>query len=30
MKEIVIDSNNLYVQGLMKIFNRFMIEEASG
>lgn len=27
MKSIVIDANNLYVQGLIKVFNEFMIEE---
>lgn len=28
--ELVIDANNLYVQGLIKVINDFMIEEASG
>lgn len=26
-KNIVIDANNLYVQGLIKVFNEFMLEE---
>lgn len=29
-KELVIDANNLYVQGLIRVINDFMIEEASG
>lgn len=29
-KNIVIDTNNLYVQGLIKVINKFMLEEASG
>lgn len=29
-QNIVIDMNNLYVQGLMKVINDFMLEEASG
>lgn len=28
--DLVIDMNNLYVQGLMKVINDFMLEEASG
>lgn len=27
---LVIDMNNLYVQGLIKVINDFMLEEASG
>lgn len=27
--ELVIDANNLYVQGLIKIINKFMLEEVS-
>lgn len=29
-EELVIDMNNLYVQGLIKAINDFMLEEASG
>lgn len=29
-KELVIDANNLYVQGLIRVINDFMLEEASG
>ena len=29
-EELVIDMNNLYVQGLIKVINDFMLEEASG
>ncbi|WP_294590826.1 hypothetical protein [uncultured Bacteroides sp.] len=29
-QNIVIDMNNLYVQGLVKVINEFMLEEASG
>ena len=29
-KEVILDTSNVYVQTLMKIFNEFMIEEASG
>lgn len=29
-KDILIDSNNLYVQGLIKVINDFMLEESSG
>lgn len=29
-REVVIDANNLYVQGLIKVINDFMLEEASG
>lgn len=29
-KELVIDTNNLYVRGVMKVINDFMLEEASG
>lgn len=29
-QDIIIDINNPYVQGLMKIINKFMLEEASG
>lgn len=29
-RELVIDANNLYVQGLIKVINDFMLEEASG
>ncbi|PXV61182.1 hypothetical protein CLV62_12515 [Dysgonomonas alginatilytica] len=29
-KEIVIDTNNLYVRTLMKLFNEFMLEEVAG
>ena len=28
-EELVIDMNNLYVQGLIKVINDFMLEEAS-
>ncbi|WP_106832243.1 hypothetical protein [Parabacteroides pacaensis] len=29
-QNIIIDANNLYVQGLIKVINQFMLEEASG
>ena len=29
-KEIVIDTSNMYVQTLLKIFNEFILEEAAG
>ena len=29
-REVLIDANNLYVQGLIKVINDFMLEEASG
>ncbi len=29
-EELVIDMNNPYVQGLVKVINKFMLEEASG
>jgi len=29
-EELVIDMNNLYVQGLIKVINDFILEEASG
>lgn len=29
-EELVIDMNNLYVQGLIRVINDFMLEEASG
>ena len=29
-EELVIDMNNLYVQGLIKAINDFMLEEKSG
>lgn len=29
-EELVIDMSNLYVQGLIKVINDFMLEEASG
>lgn len=28
--ELIIDTNNPYVQGVMKVINDFMLEEASG
>lgn len=28
--DLVIDMNNLYVQGLIKVINDFIVEEASG
>ena len=29
-QNIIIDANNLYVQGLIKVINQFMLEEAIG
>ncbi len=29
-RDIVIDANNAYVQGLVKVINEFMLEEAEG
>ena len=29
-RKVLIDANNLYVQGLIKVINDFMLEEASG